>query len=86
MRTIDSAPENELEVKDLSNITMLIDEVLKSAQPFMPKDIQKNLTEQLGISKQADAVPAGAVLTGVYILDYLGFAQYVDDQLEVKHP
>jgi len=85
MRTIDSAPENETEVKDLSNITTLINEVLKSAQPFMPEDIQKNLTQQLSISKQADAVPAGAVLTGVYILDYLGFARYVDDQLEVEH-
>ena len=57
MRTIDSAPENETEVKDLSNITTLINEVLKSAQPFMPEDIQKNLTQQLSISKQADAFP-----------------------------
>ena len=60
MRTIDSASANEPEVKDLSNITTLINEALKSAQPFMPEDVQKNLTQQLSISKQADAVAARA--------------------------
>jgi transposase len=85
MRTIDLTPENEPEGKDLSNIVTLLSTVQQSAQPFMPEDMQKHLTQQLCISDHADAAPAGAVLTGVYILDYLGFARYADDQLGVEH-
>jgi len=85
MRTIDLVTENEPEVKDLSNIVTLLSAVLQSAEPIMPEDMKKNLMQQLSISKQAEAAPAGAVLTGVYILDYLGFARSVDEQLEVEH-
>ena len=85
MRTIDLVTENEPEVKDLSNIVTLLSAVLQSAEPIMPEDMKKNLMQQLSLSKQAEAAPAGAVLTGVYILDYLGFARSVDEQLEVEH-
>lgn len=59
--------------------------VFKSAKEILPPEVYDDFVQQLGISDDTEASPAGAVLMGMYILDYLGFSRYIDDLLGVEH-
>ena len=59
--------------------------IIKSARKLIPPDAQDELIAQLGNSPTLEASPAGAILMGMYILDYVGFPQYVDELLGEEH-
>ena len=41
-------------------------------------DVQDELCSQLGTSEALEASPAGEILMGMYMLDYVGFPRYLD--------
>ena len=59
--------------------------VLRAARKIMPEEMQDQLLDQMSTDDQVEAAPAGAILMGVYILDYLGFARYIDDMTGEEH-
>ncbi len=66
-------------------IMKLIEAIVRSARNIVPPDVLEELIMQLEINETFDASPAGAILMGVYILEYVGFPKYVDAILEEKH-
>lgn len=59
--------------------------VFESIIRLLPTEIQKELLARLKISDQINASPAGAILMGMYVLEYVGFPKYVDDLLGEEH-
>lgn len=59
--------------------------IINSAKAILPVDVQSELCSQLGNSETPEASPAGAILMGVYMLDYVGFPRYVDEILGEEH-
>ncbi len=59
--------------------------VLKSAKEILPPEVYDEFVQLLGNSDNLEASPAGAVLMGMYILEYLGFARYIDELLGEEH-
>jgi transposase len=59
--------------------------VIQAAKKLIPKKVQEELIKQLGMSETLDASPAGAVLMGMYILEYVGFPRYIDEQLGMEY-
>ena len=85
MRTSNPSTETEPDNKNYNNIMVLTGAILRSAQTIMPEGMQEELMMQLETADQIEAAPAGAILMGVYIMDYLGFARYIDDLTGVEH-
>lgn len=48
----------------------------------LPQKAQNKLIPQLAISNEVDACPAGAILMGMHILEYVGFAKHIDQILD----
>jgi len=59
--------------------------VMQSVMKLIPPEAQARLLPQLDISEEIDASPAGAILMGVYVLEYVGFPRYVDELLGEKY-
>jgi len=59
--------------------------ILTSAQKLLPPDAQAYLFSNLGMAENLEAAPAGAILMGMYILDYVGFPRYVDELQGEEH-
>lgn len=59
--------------------------IIQSAQQLLPAELQDEFITQLGTSETIEASPAGAILMGVHILEYLGFPSYIDELLEEEH-
>ena len=59
--------------------------VMQSVMRLLPPEAQARLLPQLDISKEIDASPAGAILMGVHVLEYVGFPRYVDELLGEKY-
>lgn len=59
--------------------------ILESAQRLLPLEAQTELIAQLGNSEIVDAAPAGAILMGMYVLEYVEFSKYVDELLGEEH-
>jgi len=59
--------------------------IIKSAQNLIPPEVQADLISQLGTSETLDASPAGAILMGMYVLEYVGFPRYVDELTGEEH-
>lgn len=59
--------------------------IIKSAQKLVPAEVLEEFTTQLGYSDTLDASPAGAILMGMYILEYVSFTKYVDEILGEEH-
>jgi hypothetical protein len=62
-----------------------IGSIMLSIMKQLPQKAQNQLIPQLAISKEIDASPAGAILMGMHILEYVGFAKYVDQLLGEEH-
>ncbi len=59
--------------------------IIKSVQKFMPERAQNELIEQLGNAEMLEAAPAGAILMGMNILEYVGFPRYIDQLQGEEH-
>ncbi len=59
--------------------------IIKSAQKIIPAEVQDEFTTQLGVSDTLEASPAGAILMGMYILEYVGISKYVDEMPGEEH-
>ena len=59
--------------------------IMLSIMKQLPQKAQNQLIPQLAISKEIDASPAGAILMGMHILEYVGFAKHVDNLLGEEH-
>ena len=59
--------------------------IMLSIMKQLPQKAQNQLIPQLAISKEIDASPAGAILMGIHILEYVGFAKHVDQLLGEEH-
>jgi transposase len=59
--------------------------IMMSIMKQLPQQAQNQLIPQLTISKEIDASPAGAILMGMHLLEYVGFARYVDQLLNEEH-
>src|SRR5665648_406528 len=59
--------------------------IMLSIMKQLPQKAQNQLIPQLASSKEIDASPAGAILMGMHILEYVGFAKHVDDLLGEEH-
>ena len=59
--------------------------VFESIITLLPAEVQKELLSRLKISDEINASPAGAILMGMYVLEYVGFPKYVDDLLGEEH-
>jgi len=59
--------------------------VFQSIITLLPAEVQKELLSRLKISDEINASPAGAILMGMYVLEYVGFSKYVDDLLGEEH-
>ena len=59
--------------------------IIKSSQKFIPERARNELIEQLGTSETLEATPAGAILMGMYILEYVGFPRYIDELQGEEH-
>jgi len=59
--------------------------IMLSIMKQLPQKAQNQLIPQLTISNEIDASPAGAILMGMHILEYVGFARYVDQLLGEEH-
>ena len=59
--------------------------IMLSIMKHLPKKAQNKLIPQLEISNKIDAAPAGAILMGMHILNYVGFAKYIDQLLGEEH-
>ena len=62
-----------------------IGSIMLSIMKQLPQEAQTQLIPQLTISQEIDASPAGAILMGMHILEYVGFARYVDQLLGEEH-
>ena len=62
-----------------------IGSIMLSIMKQLPQKAQNQLIPQLAISKEIDASPVGAILMGMQILEYVGFAKYVDQLLGEEH-
>ncbi len=70
--------ESDLVMKDIGAI-------FNSVKKILPVEVQDELCSQLGTSEAPQASPAGAMLMGVYMLDYVGFPRYLDEILGEEH-
>ena len=61
-----------------------ISAIIQSALNLLPPEAQSELFKLLGNSNQIEASPAGAILMGMYVLEYVGFPRHVDELLEEK--
>jgi len=59
--------------------------IIQSAQKLIPLEAQDELIMQLENADTLEASPAGAILMGMYILEYVGFPKYVDEILGEEH-
>jgi len=59
--------------------------VMQSIMKLLPSEAQAKLLPQLDISEEIDASPAGAIMMGMYVLEYVGFPRYVDKLLGEKY-
>jgi len=59
--------------------------IIKSSQCLIPPEAQADLVSELGVSTTLEASPAGAILMGMYVLEYVGFPRYVDELLGEPH-
>jgi len=59
--------------------------IIESARKLIPRDIQDELILQLENAETLEAAPAGAVLMGMYIPEYVGFPRYIDELLGEEH-
>ena len=59
--------------------------LMLSIMKHLPKKAQNQLIPQLKSSNEIDASPAGAILMGMHILEYTGFAKHVDQLLGEEH-
>jgi len=59
--------------------------VVQSIMKQLPQEAQAELIQKLKLSKEIDASPAGAILMGMHVLEYVGFARYVDELLGEEH-
>lgn len=59
--------------------------VLKSAKKLLPVEVQDEFMAQLGISDTFEASPAGAILMGMHLLEYVSFPRYIDELLGEEH-
>ena len=62
-----------------------IGSIMLSIMKQLPQKAQNQLIPQLTISNEIDASPAGAILMGMHILEYAGFAKHVDQLLGEEH-
>ncbi|MBE3036018.1 MAG: transposase [Candidatus Atribacteria bacterium] len=62
-----------------------IGSIMLSIMKQLPQEAQIQLIPQLTNSKEIDASPAGAILMGMHILEYVGFAKCVDQILGEEH-
>lgn len=65
----------------MEQLGMLLDSISR----LLPKEVHKEVFNNLKISETFEATPSGAILIGMYILEYLGFPQYIDDILGIEH-
>lgn len=49
-------------------------------------DVQDELCSQSGTSEAPEASPAGVILMGIYMLDYVGFPRYLEGIQVEEHP
>lgn len=59
--------------------------VFESIMRILPAKAQKELLPGLKTSDEIDASPAGAILMGMYILEYVGFPKYIDELQREEH-
>ena len=59
--------------------------IIQSAMKLLSPEAQNELFKQLGNSNEIEASPAGAILMGMYVLEYSGFPKHVDELLGEKH-
>ena len=59
--------------------------IIQSARKIMPKSMQNKLIRELETAETLESAPAGAILMGMYILEYVGFPKYIDELLGEKH-
>ena len=59
--------------------------IMSSIIKQLPQKAQTELIPQLEISTDINAATAGTILMGMHILNYVGFAKYVDQLLGEKH-
>jgi transposase len=59
--------------------------IIKSARELIPAEVQDDFIAQLGISETLDASPVGAILMGMYVLEYAGFPKYIDEIVGEEH-
>ena len=62
-----------------------IGSIMLSIMKQLPQEAQNQLIPQLTISNEIDASPAGAILMGMHILEYTGFAKHIDQLLGEEH-
>ncbi|NTW73081.1 MAG: IS1634 family transposase [Eubacteriaceae bacterium] len=62
-----------------------IGSIMLSIMKQLPQKAQNQLVPQLAISNEIDASPAGAILMGMHILEYVGFAKHIDQLLGEEH-
>ena len=48
---------------------------------LLSPEAQAKILSQLGNPNEIEASPAGAILMGMYVLEYVGFPKYVDELL-----
>lgn len=58
---------------------------MKSAKKLLPVEVQDEFMAQLDISDTIEASPAGAILMGIHILEYVGFPKHIDELLGEEH-
>lgn len=60
--------------------------IINSVRKLIPSiEEQEELLIQLDAADTIDAAPAGAILIGMHMLEYLGFSKYVDELLGEEH-
>lgn len=59
--------------------------IIKSSQKLIPERARNELIEQLGTAETLEAAPAGAILMGMHILEYVGFPRYIDELQREEH-
>ena len=59
--------------------------IIQAARKLIPQEAQDELIMQLENADTIEASPAGAILVGMYILEYVGFSRYVDELLGEEH-
>ena len=59
--------------------------VIQTVLSLLPAEAQSVFFREFKISSEAVSSPAGAILMGMYVLEYVGFAKHVDALLEEKH-